>query len=93
MTQCQLFPETSLAAYDAQDGDKLSRDHAAIVNYVVSQREHGATRWEIHKATGIAYTTVTPRVLELLHAGKLLQTTRKRLTGNGCKAFVIVAGK
>jgi predicted PP-loop superfamily ATPase len=89
--QTTLFAETSRDAYAAQTPDKLSRDHRAIVDYVTSQHEHGATRFEIHRATGIKYTTVCGRCNELVTDGKLLSTKRRRKTDTGATAYVLVA--
>lgn len=91
MAQSLTFAETSREAYAAQDDEKLSRDQRTIVQYVREQREHGATRYEIHRATGIKYSTVCGRCNELVSDGKLLSTTRKRKTDTGASAFVLVA--
>ena len=92
MTQTSfLTAETSIAALAAQSDEKLSADKAAIVSYVRSQREHGATRWEISKATDIQYSTVCGRANELCESGVLVNSGRKRKTGTGAMAFVLLA--
>lgn len=91
MTQTTMFAATSLEAFDAQTPDKLSGDCRTILDYVRSQGEHGATRWEIHRATDLQYATCCGRCFDLVKAGRLANTGRKRKTGTGAKAFVLVA--
>lgn len=54
----------------------------------LQQHENG-TRQEISKGTGIAEKSITPRVTELIKAGHVRETNRKRPTDSGCLVPVL----
>lgn len=49
----------------------------------------GATREEIEFATGISHQSCGPRIIELIRAGAIIETDRKRKTSTGRNAVVI----
>lgn len=62
---------------------------------VACLREHGPmTRLAIHEKTGIGYNVVTPRVLELVDAGRLVlgMTVRNEGTGRAARLVMLPHG-
>lgn len=82
---------TSRAAAADQSPAKSASDRQIILEYLREQTEHGGTRWEIAKATGVLYQTVCARVNSMVKRGTIIETERQRKTGNGSLAFVLVA--
>lgn len=82
---------TSRRAAQSQSDSKIVNDRTRILDYLREQAEHGGTRWEIHRKTGVLYQTVCARVREMVKKGRLIETERTRLTANGSAASVLVA--
>jgi hypothetical protein len=80
----------AIAAASAMPKAKSRRD--AIELHVAGCGVVGATRWEIHEALRIPYTSVCSPVQELVIGGRLHETERTRLTVNGKPAAVLVSG-
>lgn len=79
----------ALAAKASQAGTVRRRD--AILQFVIRCGWHGATRIEISRGIDAEINFVTRPVLDLIEAGELVETARRRKTPSGCTAAVIVA--
>lgn len=80
---------TSRAAANAALQSQVERDRAAILDYITSEGDGGATDAEIENATGIRGNSARPRRIELARAGLIEGRdgiTRK--TGSGRAAVV-----
>jgi hypothetical protein len=64
---------------------------AELLEAVKARREIGATDWEIHNILGCPYTSVQRPRGNLVAAGLLVKTEKRRLTAFGRKAIVWVA--
>ncbi|WP_144059498.1 hypothetical protein [Rhodopirellula sallentina] len=64
----------------------------AIELHVAGCGADGATRWEIHVALAMPYSSVCSPVHELVVTGRLRETERTRLTAYGKPAAVLVSG-
>ena len=80
---------TSKAAAAAIGGKAVSL-RQAVLNFVRSRREHGATDQEICGGLDIPSDTGRPRRCELVNAGLLVDSGRTRLTRSGRAATVWV---
>lgn len=64
---------------------------ATILSYVCGTSDRGVTRDELVALTGFRYSSVGPRVLELIRGGFIVETDRVRKTVSGNDAVVLVA--
>lgn len=67
------------------------RRHDQISDFVYACGPRGATRIEIADGIGVGINFVTRPVLDMIAAGRLVETSRRRATPSGCTAAVIVS--
>lgn len=82
------------AAIDAAIQRSDERTKQAATEAAASQGElfdTGATRIEIADGIGVGINFVTRPVLDMIAAGRLVETSRRRATPSGCTAAVIVS--
>ncbi len=81
---------TSRAAYR----DSLPRTKTKkrkVYDAIVIAGQHGQTRWELHRATGILYSSIPSITGSLIADGLVCEITATRPTANGGEAHVLVA--
>lgn len=83
------FTATSIAAAGSITKERANSDKAKILAFV--QQAGGATRDEIEVGLAMQGNTVRPRVVELIRAGRLFETTEQRRTRAGRMAAVVGA--
>jgi hypothetical protein len=83
-------PATSHAA--AQITVRRGSQRWKVLEAVKAAGEYGATSWELVEATGIPYTSLTPRIGELKRGGLITVTDRRRPSQAGVDQEVVVAG-
>jgi predicted XRE-type DNA-binding protein len=71
--------------------DRLTRNQNAVLSFIKSCGEHGATTDEISEHFGVGQNNVSGRRTELLRDGKIKLTGEKRKTRSGCTAAVVKA--
>ena len=84
---------TSLEAAVNLDPDKRISTRQKVFDFIRSQGDHGATRQEIEKATGIDGNTVRPRLSDLFKERSIAVASFRRKTTSGRNAQVLVALK
>ena len=77
--------ETSIAAAERIRPD-VDRARQRVLETIQKAGAYGCTRDEIARLTGMNPNTVRPRVVELRHAEKIIDTDRKR---RGCRVIVV----
>lgn len=82
-------PDTSREAARRIAGH-MSKQRAAVLAFITSQLEHGATDSEIAERVGIPIQSVNPRRGELAVTGAIVLNGKRRLTPSGCPARVWV---
>ena len=82
--------ETSREAAE-QVKSKTPQQREQVFAFVRDQGNNGATRDEVGAALKLPAQSATPRVLELINAGRLFETDQRRQTRGGCSAVVLVA--
>ena len=79
------------AFMDQRKSGKMSQDVRKVFEVIDSQGRRGMTNQEGQAETGLMTQTYSPRRKDLVNAGLCLITSRRRGTGHGCSADVIVS--
>lgn len=66
-----------------------SKQHRAILTYMIQFGISGVTRDQIEFGTGISGNAIRPRVLELIELGHIRETAKVRKTRAGRDAYVL----
>lgn len=82
--------ETSRAAADSIQS-AAPKQRADVLAYIRRRGTAGATRDEIAASLEMAVQSVTPRVVELIAAGDIRETSETRKTRRGRSAAVLIA--
>lgn len=80
--------DTSQAAADKQTPKKTERDRARIVEYLRREAGAGATDEQMQHDLNMPANTQRPRRVELVKAGRVVDTGGRRETSTGSKAIV-----
>jgi hypothetical protein len=88
-TSLPLF-DTREAAH-AQVRPSKRANYARILDYAAQCASRGFTADEVAVDFGCSYNHTSPRIGELVRAGELIVTGRRRRTRSGCLARVYVA--
>lgn len=84
--------QTSLEAYKEIKEDHTLCDQQDIILNLLRSNAGGFTRDEIHKKTGIMYSSVCGRVDELVRLKLVTDKSEKRKNESGKSAYVVKAG-
>lgn len=86
---CHAGRTRAAAAASAAGGSRKRREAAELA--IAGAGRHGMTRHEAAAAVGCPVHAITAAVLQLLTAGRIIETSRKRLSPYGKPAAVLVS--